>query len=152
MFGFKTRIHAAFLDFGTFDPPKGKQCQRDPKRYRKSLSTVIASRTLLIWLGNLERFHWSIFQVKYVEKCSIHDMIWWTILTCAQKLTRSQLSLPHGTKPKRIMKKLKTYKKPSYRWGTARRGRASWNLVKFCTNVDDLYLKSSETRLLPIRL
>jgi len=21
------------------------------------------------------------------------------------------------------------YKKPSYRWGTARRGRASWNLV-----------------------
>ena len=43
-------------------------------------------------------------------------------------------------------------KKPSYRWGTARRGRASWNLVKFCTNVDDLYLKSSETRLLPIRL
>ena len=44
------------------------------------------------------------------------------------------------------------HKKPSYRWGTARRGRASWNLVKFCTNVDDLYLKSSETRLLPIRL
>ena len=44
------------------------------------------------------------------------------------------------------------YKKPSYRRGTARRGRASWNLVKFCTNVDDLYLKSSETRLLPIRL
>ena len=43
-------------------------------------------------------------------------------------------------------------KKPSYRWRTARRGRASWNLVKFCTNVDDLYLKSSETRLLPIRL
>ena len=43
-------------------------------------------------------------------------------------------------------------KKPSYRWGTAWRGRASWNLVKFCTNVDDLYLKSSETRLLPIRL
>jgi len=33
---------------------------------------------------------------------------WWTILTCAQKLTRSQLSLPHGTKQKRIMKKLKT--------------------------------------------
>ena len=45
-----------------------------------------------------------------------------------------------------------SYKKPSYRWGTARRGRASWNLVKFCTNVDDLYLKRSETRLLPIRL
>ena len=31
----------------------------------------------------------------------------WTILTCAQKLTSSQLSLPHGTKQKRIMKKLK---------------------------------------------
>jgi len=46
----------------------------------------------------------------------------------------------------------KVDKKPSYRWGTARRGRASWNLVKFCTNVDDLYLKRSETRLLPIRL
>jgi len=26
-------------------------------------------------------------------------------------------------------------KKPSYRWGTARHGRASWNLAKFCTNV-----------------
>ena len=38
-----------------------------------------------------------------------YDMIWWTILTCAQKLTRSQLSLPHGTKQKRIMKKLKTW-------------------------------------------
>jgi len=25
--------------------------------------------------------------------------------------------------------KTKVYKKPSYRWGTARRGRASWNLV-----------------------
>ena len=34
-------------------------------------------------------------------------MIRWTILTCAQKLTRSQLSLPHGTKQKRIMKKQK---------------------------------------------
>jgi len=31
------------------------------------------------------------------------------ILTCAQKLTSSQLCLPHGTKQKRIMKKLKTY-------------------------------------------
>ena len=54
-----------------------------------------------------------------------------------------------GTYDKR---QIKYHKKPSYRWGTARRGRASWNLVKFCTNVDDLYLKSSETRLLPIRL
>ena len=36
-----------------------------------------------------------------------YDMIRWTILTCAQKLTSSQLSLPHGTKQKRIMKKLK---------------------------------------------
>ena len=27
---------------------------------------------------------------------------------CAQKLTYSQLNLLHGTKPKRIMKKLKT--------------------------------------------
>jgi len=29
------------------------------------------------------------------------------IFTCAQKLTYSQLNLPHGTKQKRIMKKLK---------------------------------------------
>jgi len=36
-----------------------------------------------------------------------YDTIRWTILTCAQKLTSSQLSLPHGTKQKRIMKKLK---------------------------------------------
>jgi len=26
-----------------------------------------------------------------------NDMIWWTILTCAQKLTCSQLSLPHNS-------------------------------------------------------
>jgi len=39
---------------------------------------------------------------------SWYDMIWRTILTCAQKLTSSQLSLPHRTKQKRIMKKLKT--------------------------------------------
>jgi len=30
-----------------------------------------------------------------------------TILTCAQKLTSSQLNPPHGTEQKRIMKKLK---------------------------------------------
>ena len=35
-------------------------------------------------------------------------MIRWTILTCAQKLTISQINLPHGTKQKRVMKKLKT--------------------------------------------
>ena len=33
------------------------------------------------------------------------------ILTCGQKLTNSQLNLPHGTRPKkRVMKKLKTTK------------------------------------------
>jgi len=36
-----------------------------------------------------------------------YDTIRWTVLTCAQKLTSSQLSLPHGTKQKRIMKKPK---------------------------------------------
>jgi len=35
-------------------------------------------------------------------------MIRWTILVCAQKLTCSQLDLPHGTEQKRAMKKLKT--------------------------------------------
>ena len=34
-------------------------------------------------------------------------MIRLTILTCDQKLTSSQLNLPHGTQQKRIMKKLK---------------------------------------------
>ena len=29
-------------------------------------------------------------------------------IKCAQKLTNSQLNLPHGTKQKRVMKKLKT--------------------------------------------
>jgi len=37
-----------------------------------------------------------------------YDTTRWSILTCAQKLTCSQLNLPHGTKQKRIMKKLKT--------------------------------------------
>jgi len=32
---------------------------------------------------------------------------WWRIFTCAQKLANSQLNLPHGTKQKRLMKKLK---------------------------------------------
>jgi len=32
----------------------------------------------------------------------------WSILTCAQTLTSCQLKLPHGTKQKRVMKKLKT--------------------------------------------
>ena len=30
-----------------------------------------------------------------------YDTIRWTILTCAQKLTSSQLNLPHGTKQKK---------------------------------------------------
>jgi len=34
----------------------------------------------------------------------------WTILTCAQKLTSSQLNMSHTTKQRRIMKKLKTKK------------------------------------------
>jgi len=42
---------------------------------------------------------------------SPYDTIRLTILTCAQKLTSSQLNLPHGTKQKRIMKKLKTKKR-----------------------------------------
>jgi len=36
-------------------------------------------------------------------------------------------------------------KKPSCRWGTARRVRASWNLINCCTNLDVLHLKSPET-------
>ena len=36
-----------------------------------------------------------------------YDTIRLTILTCTQKLTSSQLNLPHGTKQKRIMEKLK---------------------------------------------
>jgi len=37
-----------------------------------------------------------------------YNTIRWTIiLTCAQKLTSSQLNLPHGTKQKRVMRKLK---------------------------------------------
>ena len=39
--------------------------------------------------------------------CLRYDTIRLTTLTCAQKLTSSQLNLPHGTEQKRIMKKLK---------------------------------------------
>jgi len=35
------------------------------------------------------------------------------IFTCAQKLTYSQLNLPHGTKQKRLMKKLKLTRSPA---------------------------------------
>jgi len=37
-----------------------------------------------------------------------YDTIRWTILTCAQKLTSSQLSLPHGTKQKKNNEETKT--------------------------------------------
>jgi len=36
-----------------------------------------------------------------------YDTIRWRIFTCAQKLANSQLNLPHGTKQKRLTKKLK---------------------------------------------
>jgi len=36
------------------------------------------------------------------------DTIRWTILTCAQKLTSSQLRLPHGTKQKKNNEETKT--------------------------------------------
>ena len=42
--------------------------------------------------------------------CIWYDTIRWTTFTCAQKLTNSQLNLPHGIKQKRVMKKLKTKK------------------------------------------
>jgi len=43
--------------------------------------------------------------------CNIrYDTIRYSIFMCAQKLTNSQLNLPHGTKQKRVMKKLKTKK------------------------------------------
>jgi len=42
---------------------------------------------------------WSLF-IGLSPNIYIYD-IWWTILTCAQKLTSSQLSLPHRTKQKR---------------------------------------------------
>jgi len=41
------------------------------------------------------------------------DTIRWIRLTCAQKLTSSQLILPHGTKQNRVMKKLKANKNNS---------------------------------------
>jgi len=37
----------------------------------------------------------------YFLRGAVHHMIWWTILTCAQKLTCSQLSLPHGNQTKK---------------------------------------------------
>jgi len=45
-----------------------------------------------------------------MSKTVVPTMIRWTILMCAQKLTNSQLNLPHGTEQKRIMKKLKPKK------------------------------------------
>ena len=38
------------------------------------------------------------------------DTIRWTILTCAQKLTRGQLNLPHGTKTKKNNEETKNKK------------------------------------------
>ena len=40
-----------------------------------------------------------------------YDMIWWTILTCAQKLTCSQLSLPHGNQTKKNNEETKNIKR-----------------------------------------
>jgi len=37
-----------------------------------------------------------------------------------------------------VLRWLRDNKNTSCRWGTARRGRASWNLVKYCTSVHDM--------------
>jgi len=60
----------------------------------------------------------------------LNDTIRLTILTCAQKLTSSQLNLPQGTEQNRIMKKLKpkngdAQKKRSGREVRAEAGRES---------------------------
>jgi len=39
----------------------------------------------------------------------------YTVFECAQKLTNSQLNLSHGTKQKRVMKKLKTKHRYAYK-------------------------------------
>ena len=50
--------------------------------------------------------------------CALYDTMDY-ILTCTQKLTSSQLSLPHGTKQQRVMKKLKqTRAQQLLRWAT----------------------------------
>jgi len=41
-----------------------------------------------------------------------YDTMRYTIFTCAQKLTSSQLNLPHGTRQKRLTKKLLKKQKP----------------------------------------
>jgi len=77
-----------------------------PREFVQYSSSILPSVLWHCWLGIMK----SIWPVKnwVVRYWLWYDMIWWTILTCAQKLTSSQLSLPHGTKQKRIMKKLKT--------------------------------------------
>ena len=63
----------------------------------------------------------------------------WTILTCAQKLTSSQLSMPHGTEQKRIMKKLKQTR------------RCSEEMVRhlLCKSADDIWCIKVEILLDP---
>jgi len=49
----------------------------------------------------------SVQTTNFVVHYTIRYDIWLIILTCAKKLTSSQLNLPYGTEQKRIMKKLK---------------------------------------------
>ena len=70
------------------------------------LSTLAHQVIEITQFGYQEYVSTQEFRYEYAQFRYVYDMIRWTMLTCAQKLTSSQLSLPHGTKQKRIMKKL----------------------------------------------
>jgi len=46
-------------------------------------------------------------EMQGAERKPLYGTIRWRMFTCAQKLANSQLNLPHRTKQKRLMKKLK---------------------------------------------
>jgi len=53
-------------------------------------------------------FYYIIVVINDLNSSSDYDTIRYDIFTCAQKLTKGQLSLAHGTKTKKIKEKLKT--------------------------------------------
>jgi len=73
---------------------------------------------------------------------AINDDKLWRIFTCAQKLANSQLNLPHGTKQKRPMKKLKMHKawqrwkrQPVRMWKMKKRKSGVWLCLHYAYRI-----------------
>jgi len=78
-------------------------------RKSNALTTRLPTQLQLVVFG--------VLCAKVIGATSSYDGLYWSILTCDKKLASSQLNLPHGTKQKRVTKKLQTTRM----WANAQR-------------------------------